>query len=322
MGGLLGLMLAAAGPAAADAWPSKPIRLVIPFPPGNSADLVARAMGPLLSQRLGQPVVIENRGGAGGLIGVEAVAKAAPDGYTLAMSSLSPITILPAIRKKMSYDPVRHLAPVTLLAKGPAFLLVKKDSPIASVNQLISYSKANPGKLTYGSLGPGTISQMTTEAFKAASGADLTEISYKGSTQALTDLVGGQITMMIDGAASSAQQINAGTVKALAVTTVKRSPLVPGVATLDESGMPGLKGFDVFGWIGLFAPAGTPRDIVTRLQTELTQIAQNPAVVQQLQTAGLDAAEPNTPAQFSAFMQKDLARWTQLATDLKITTNE
>lgn len=308
-------------PASAADWPSHPIKLIVSFPPGNSADLVARSFANLLSQRLGQPVVVENRGGAGGVIGMEAMTKAAPDGYTFAVSSLSPITIIPAIKKKLPYDPIRGLMPVTLLGVGPMFILVRKDSPINSVQDLITQSRANPEKFTYGSLGPGTISQLSTESFKAASGANLTEISYKGSSQALTDLVGGHITVMFDGAASSAAQINAGTVKALAVTTPKRNALVPDVITLNETGIAALKDYSVFGWIGMFAPVGTPVAIVERMQTVLSEIGKDPAVIQQLKTGGLDVPDTNTPAQFAEFLAQDLARWTKVARDLNISAD-
>ena len=315
---LLTLAVFGAAPTRAQDWPSHPIRLIVSFPPGNSADLVARTFSNLLSQRLGQPVVIENRGGAGGLIGMEAMTKAAPDGYTFAVSSLSPITIIPAINKKLPYDPIHGLMPVTLMGVGPMFILVRKDSPINSVEDLITQSRANPEKFTYGSLGPGTISQLSTESFKAASGANLTEISYKGSAQALTDLIGGHITVMFDGAASSAAQINAGTVKALAVTTIKRNSLVPDVITLNETGIPSLKGYNVFGWIGMFAPVGTPPEIISRMQTVLSEIGKDSSVTQPLKTGGLDVPDTNTPVQFAEFLAQDLARWTKVAKDLNI----
>ena len=318
---LMALTALSAAPASAADWPTHPIRLIVSFPPGNSADLVARSFSNLLSQRLVQPVVIENRGGAGGLIGMEAMTKAAPDGYTFAVSSLSPITIIPAINKKLPYDPIHGLMPVTLLGVGPMFILVRKDSPINSVEDLITQSRANPEKFTYGSLGPGTISQMATESFKAASGANLTEISYKGSAQALTDLIGGHITVMIDGAASSATQINAGTVKALAVSTIKRNSLVPDVITLNETGIPSLKDYNVFGWIGMFAPVGTPTAIVERMQTVLSEVGKDPSVIQQLKTAGLDVPDTNTPAQFAGFLALDLARWTKVARELNISAD-
>lgn len=318
---LLGLIILGAGPAAADNWPSRPIKLIVSFPPGNAADLIARAFGNALSQRLGQPVVIENKGGAGGVIGVEAMAKSTPDGYTFGVTSLSPITIIPAIKKDLPYDPVNGLMPVTLLGQGPLIILVRKDSPINSVQDLIEQSKANPGKFTYGSLGPGTVSQMNSELFKAASGADLTEISYKGSAQALTDLVGGHITMMIDGVVSGSAQVRAGTLKALAVTTLKRNALVPEVVTLNETGIASLAGYNSFGWIGMFAPPGTPKDIVDRLQKELSVIAQTPEVMKQINAGGLDVPDTNTPSQFATFIKQDLTRWTKVAQDLKLSPN-
>lgn len=318
----LGTLALAGAPAQAETWPARPIRLIVSFPPGNTADLVAREIGPLLSQRLGQPVVVDNRAGAGGVIGVDALAKATPDGYTFGVSSLSPITITPAVRKKLPYDPLKSVMPVSLAARGPLFLMVRKDAPIQSVADLIAQSRANPGQITYGSLGPGTVSQMTTEYFKAVSGANLTEVSYKGSAQAMTDLIGGHIHVMFDGPATAVGQVAAGTLKSLGVTTLKRSVLLPDVPTLDESGVPALKGFDTFGWIGVFAPAGTPREIVARVQGEIAQILALPQVVQRLRTGGLDAAEPNTPAQFGAFIQKDLERWSRLANDLKIVVND
>lgn len=306
----------------ANNWPTRPIRLVVSFPPGNGADVVARAIAPSLSQRLGQPVVVENRGGAGGTIGVDAVAKAAPDGHTIGMTSLSPVTIIPALRRKLPYDPVKDLAPVTLAAYGPMILLVKKDSPIDSVADLISRAKARPGALTYASLGTGTISQMVAEAFKAAAGAPIEEVPYQGSGQALIDLAGGRITLMFDGATSAAGQIAAGTVKALGVTSLKRSPVVPEVPTLDESGQPQLKGFEALGWIGMIAPAGTPRPVIDRLQAEAASILQAPDIAQRVQDIGQVVPDPNTPEQFAAYMQRDLARWTKLANDLQIVGND
>lgn len=299
-------------------WPSKPIKVVVCFPPGNAADVIARSIGPVLSERLGQPIVVENKVGAGGAIGVDAVAKAAPDGYTIGMCSLSPITIMPATGRKLPYDPQRDLAPVLLTNQGAMVLVVKKDSPINSVDDLIKRAKAAPGKLTYASLGPGTVSQMSTEAFKSAAGVQLTEVSYKGSGQALTDLVGGHVDVMLDGVASASAMMAAGNVKALAVTTQKRSSVAPNVITLNESGIPGMKGFDVFGWVGVFAPAGVPQPIVQRLNAEINQIMRDPKIVQRATSAGQETAESNTSTQFRDFIRADLERWTLLAKKLHI----
>ncbi len=310
----LGSSLAQASPG----WPNKPVKFMVCFPPGNAADVFARAVGPLLSEKLGQPVVVENRGGAGGLIGTEAVAKAAPDGYTIGVCSLSPITILPATRRQMPYDVERDLAPVVLSNRGPMVLVVKKDSPFNSLSDVIQHAKKNPGKLTYASLGPGTISQMSTEAFKMAAGIDLTEVSYKGSGPALTDLIGGHVDLALDGAASASAQIAAGTVKALAVTTRQRSPLLPDVPAMSQSGIAGLASFDFFGWVGFFAPGGTSPEVVQRLNKEITEILKSPAVQQRARATGQEIADPNTPAQFRGFIRADYKRWFGIAQQLKL----
>ncbi len=304
--------------AGAAEWPERAIRLVVCFPPGNAADVLARSIEPLLSQRLGQPVVVENKGGAGGSIGVDSVLKAAPDGYTIGVCSLSPLTIMPATRRKMPYDVERDLAPILWTYKGPMIAVVRKDSPFNTLQDLVKYSKANPGKLTYASLGPGTISQMSTEAFRAASGASLTEVSYKGSSQALTDLLGGHVDFMLDGAASAAVQIASGNVKALAVTTNRRSPLVPNVITMEESGIPGLKGFNIFGWVSFFAPAAVPPAVVARLNREIAQILKDPQVIKRAEAAGQDVSETSTPEQFRDFLRSDLARWSSIARQFNI----
>jgi tripartite-type tricarboxylate transporter receptor subunit TctC len=318
--GALALVAAAISPALAQtsAWPTKPIKLVVCFPPGNAADVFARSVGPLLAERLGQSVVVENRGGAGGVIGVDAVVKSPNDGHTIGVCSLSPITIIPAIRKQMPYDAQQDLAPIILSNRGPMVLVVKKDSPFNTLTDLIQHAKAHPGKLSYASLGPGTISQMSTEAFKMAAGIQLTEVSYKGSSQALTDLVGGHVDVMLDGAASAVTQMAAGTVKALAVTTFKRSIYLPDVPAMNESTLPGLKGFDFFGWVGFFAPAGTPPDVVSRLNKEIAQALKHSQVMQRAQATGQEIVEPNTPEQFRDFMKADAARWYSLARKLNI----
>lgn len=304
--------------ASAADWPTKPIKLVVCFPPGNSADVFARGVAPRLSTRLGQPVVVENRGGAGGLIGVDAIAKAQADDHTFGVCSLSPLTIMPSVRRKMPYDVEQDLLPVVLSNRGPMVLLVRKEAPFNTLQELIAHSRANPGKLTYASLGPGTISQMSTEAFKLAAGADIVEVSYKGSGPALTDLIGGHVDIMLDGATSASTQLAAGTVKALAVTTRQRSPLLPQVPTMHESGLEGLKGFDFFGWVGFIAPRASSPQVVQRLNQEINEILRQPALQQLAQTTGQEIPEPGTPEQFRAFMREDRARWADIARRLKL----
>lgn len=306
------------GASQANTWPNKPIKFIVCFPPGNAADVFAREIGPLLSAKLGQPVVVENKPGAGGMLGVDAVAKSTADGYTFGACSLSPITILPAVRTKMPYDVNRDIEPVVLTNKGPMVLVVKKDAPFNSLNDLIKYTKDNPGKLNYASLGPGTISQMSMEAFKMASGTDLTEVSYKGSGPALIDLVGGHINVMLDGAASVSTLVAAGTVKALAVTTQKRTPLLPQVPSMSESDIAGLKSFDFFGWVGFIAPAGTAPEVIARMNREITDILKHPSLQQRAQATGQEIVEANTPAQFRDFIKTDFARWSAVARRLKL----
>ena len=304
--------------AQANTWPNKPIKFIVCFPPGNAADVFARAIGPLLTEKLGQPVVIENKPGAGGMLGVDAVAKSVADGYTFGACSLSPLTILPAVRSKMPYDVERDNEPLILTNKGPMVLVVKKDSPFNSLQEVIQYSKDNPTRLSYASLGQGTISQMSMEAFKFASGANLTEVSYKGSAPALTDLVGGHIDVMLDGAASVSTQVAAGTVKALAVTTQKRSPLLPQVPAMSEINIPGLKSFDFFGWVGFIAPPGTSPEVLRRMNKEIADVLKHPSIQQRAQATGQEIVEHNTPAQFREFMKTDFARWSSVARRLKL----
>ncbi|MFL6573307.1 MAG: Bug family tripartite tricarboxylate transporter substrate binding protein [Burkholderiales bacterium] len=289
----------------ASGYPSRPIRLVVPFPPGGSTDILARALGEKLSQGLAQPVVIDNRPGAGGSIGAEAVARAAPDGYTLMMGHLGTLAVNPAIYKNLPYDPVRSFAPVSLMAIVPSVLVVNPSLPVTSAAELIAYAKAHPGKLAYGSAGSGSTSHLTTEYFKLVTGTDILHVPYKGVGPMLTDLVSGQLSMGLNGAPAVMAHVHAGRLRPLAVTSVRRLEALPQVPTLDEAGV---HGFDASGWYGVVAPAGTPQAIVARLNAEIGRAMQTPELRSRLDNEGALPA-PGTPEAFGAFIRAEIARW-------------
>ncbi|HJY77527.1 MAG TPA: tripartite tricarboxylate transporter substrate binding protein [Burkholderiales bacterium] len=291
--------------AASQGYPSRPIRLIVPFPPGGSTDILARALGDKLAQGLGQPVVIDNRPGAAGSIGAEAAARATPDGHTLMMGHLGTLAVNPAIYKSLPYDPVKSFAPVSLMAIVPSVLVVNPSLPVASAAELIAYAKAHPGKLAYGSAGNGSTSHLTTEYFKLVTGTDILHVPYKGVGPMLTDLVSGQLSVGLNGAPSVMQHINAGRLRALAVTSLKRLEALPQVPTLDEAGV---RGFDASGWYGVVAPAGTPQAIIARLNGEIARAIQTPELRSRLEAEGALAA-PGTPEEFAALIRAEIARW-------------
>jgi tripartite-type tricarboxylate transporter receptor subunit TctC len=298
------LLALLAGPALAQ-YPARPLKLIVPFPPGGSTDILARALGQKLSEGLSQPVVIDNRPGAGGSIGSEAAAKAAPDGYTIMMGHLGTLAVNAAIYKKLPYDPVKSFAPVSLMAIVPSVLVVNPSLPVTSAAELIDYAKKNPGKLAYGSAGSGSTSHLTTEYFKLATGTDILHVPYKGIGPMLTDLISGQLSMGINGAPAVMPHVNSGRLRALAVTGSKRLPSLPQIPTLDESGV---KGFDASGWYGIVAPAGTPRDIVMKLNAEMRRIMQTPELRARLDSEGAIPAA-GSPEEFAAFIASEIARW-------------
>jgi tripartite-type tricarboxylate transporter receptor subunit TctC len=295
---------AAAAFATQAAYPEKPITMIVPFPPGGPTDLVARVIGKTMSESMGQPIIIDNRGGANGNIGASMAAKAAPDGYTMIYNT-SAVALSPSLYKNLAYDVTKDLSPVALAAVVPLALVVHPSVPANNVKEFIAYVKANPGKLSYGSAGAGNVTHLGAFQFLQANHLDAVHIPYKGSAPADMDLVGGQIQFMTDTVNSVAAFVKDKRMKMLAVTTPKRMSNFPEVPTLAESGMPG---FDVGAWQGLMVPAGTPRPIIDRLNAELRKALANPEVRAKLAAQG---AEPlgSTPEEYGAYIRKEIDRW-------------
>ncbi len=303
---MLALAFAAiAAGAQAQSYPSKPIRLVCPFPPGGAVDIASRAVAHELTQILGQPVTVDNRPGAGGNIGADAVAKSSPDGYTLLMTTSGIMAINPALYSKIPFDPIKDYAPVSTLVSLHNVLVVNPSFPAKSVKDVIALAKAQPGKLTYASSGNGTSIHLSGELFKSMTGVDLLHIPYKGSAPAVTDLLGGQVNMMFDNIPSSLPHIRAGKLRALGVTGATRSPLLPDVPTIAEAGVPG---YDSYVWFGVVAPAGTPADIIAKLNAALVKAAATPSFRDRLTEQGYDV-QTSTPEQMAASVRSEIAKW-------------
>ena len=299
--------------ALAQAWPAKPIKVVVNFPPGGAADQIARAISVPLQEALGQPVVVDNRAGAGGNIGGEAAAKAAPDGYTLLLTSGGLVSINPAIYPKMSFNPAKDIVPVAAAARVLVFLEVKPSLPVKDVKEFIAYAKAHPGKLTYGSPGNGSSPHLAGEMFKDMTQSFSVHVPYRGAAPAMQDLLGGQVDFMFD-PGIGLNQVRAGKLKLLAVGSPHRSPLFPDVPTLDEVG---LKGFDADTVFGFYAPAGLPAEILARLNTEINKILGTQAVKDRIAGLGGEVA-PMTPAAFGAKAHEDTARFGKLIKERRI----
>ena len=287
------------------AWPSKPIRYVVPFAAGGSTDIMGRTIAEKLSVALGQPVVVENKPGAGGGLGAAEVAKAAPDGYTIMGGTISTHAINASLYKDLPYDPVKDFVAITLIARVPNMLVVNNDVKAKDVAELIKLMKANPGKWNFASAGNGTSQHLSGELFKGMAGVEMQHIPYKGSPPALTDVMGGSVSMTFDNITTAWPLAKAGKLRALAVTTAKRSPVAPEVPTLAESGLPG---YEVGSWQGVFAPAGVPPAIVARLNTEIVKIINMPDVQKKIIELG---AEPvgDTAEQFGAFVKTEVVKW-------------
>ena len=293
-------------------WPTKPVRIVVPFAPGGTTDILARATAAELTKAFGQPFVVDNRAGAGGNIGTEVVAKAAPDGYTLLMGTVGTHGINKALYDKLAFDPVKDFAPITLVAGVPNVMVLNADKAralgITNVQQFITYAKANPGKLNMASSGNGTSIHMAGELFKAMTGSYMVHFPYRGSGPALMDMVGGNMDVMFDNLPSAMQQIKAGKLTALAVTSAERSPALPDVPTVEQAGGPALKGFEASSWFGLLAPAGTPPDIVNAIQREVAKAIASPAVKEKLLAQGA-IPSGNSPQEFAKLIDSELKKW-------------
>jgi tripartite-type tricarboxylate transporter receptor subunit TctC len=293
---------------AQDKYPSKPITLVCPYAPGGNADQRSRQIGRFLSTALGQPVIVENKAGAGGNIGTEMIAKAKPDGYTIGMGNFAPLAVNPTMFQKMSFDPSRDLAPICLIERGPLVLMVNPKAPFKSVKDIIAAAKAKPGSLSFASGGLGGSHHLSAELFKSISGLFITHIPYKGGAPATVDLMGGQVDMMFEQMYAAAPSIRAGKLRALAITSKTRSPLFPDLPTMIESGVPG---FEVQNWQGLVAPTGTPAAIVKLLNEATNKALADPAIREQMLGQGNEIGG-GTPEQFAALIKSEAARWGKL----------
>ena len=294
--------------AMAQAWPDKPIRVILSVPAGATPDVTARLVFPGLSQQLGQQLVADNRAGGGGVIGAEIAAKSAPDGYTLFISSPGALTILPHLRKNVPYDTLRDFAPISLISIGPFVLMVHPSVPAKNIRELIALAKAQPGKLNYASAGNGVANHLAGELFKQMTGTDIVHVPYKGAPQAVTDVVGGHMQMMFNSISPIVGHIKAGRVRVLGIASLQRSPQMPELPTIDESGVPG---FEAVNWFGLFAPAKTPRAIINRVNVALVKTVKAPDMQAQFIGLGADPVGSSVE-EFTAFVRRDLEKYAKI----------
>ncbi len=306
-------LLLVAGAALAQ-YPSKPIRIVAPFPPGGSADFTARVIAEHFSKAFGQPAVVENLPGAGGVIAAERNAKAAPDGYTLIVGSTGIMSVNASLLKNLSYDPAKDFTPVSLVIRVPSYLVINPKVPANSLKELIDYARANPGRLTYASAGNGTSQHTNPELFKSMAKVFILPITYRGSAPAMAALMSGEVDMMIELGPTSIPQIKAGRIKALAASTAQRTRAMPDLPTIAEAGLPG---FDAFTWFGIAGPPGMPRDIVMRLHAEIVKAVAPPETRARLEAVGAEVVA-NTPEEFAEFQQKEAAKWAKVVKDAGI----
>jgi tripartite-type tricarboxylate transporter receptor subunit TctC len=311
---LLLALLAIAGPVAGQQYPARPIRMIIGFPPGGGTDIVGRIVGQKLSEALGQQILPDNRGGAGGLIGAEQAARAAPDGYTVMMAHIAAISILPSLISKLPYDPQKDFAPISLVAIGPNLLVVHPSLPARSVKELVALAKARPGQLQYASPGAGTVQHLAGELFKLQAKVDMLHVPYKGSGQSIVDLIAGHVHLDFDSVPPVLPHVRSGRLRALAVTSEKRFSILPDIPTVTEGGVPG---FDMSTWWGLVAPAAVSKDIIARLQAETVKVLRQPDVKEKIAFAGADTVG-NTAEEFAAFIRAERAKYARIVKDANI----
>jgi len=290
------------------AYPNKPLKMILPFPAGGPTDIVARAMGQGLAEALGHNVVIDNRPGGGGLIGATLAAKAPGDGYTLLLGGITTFGVAPSVHKNLAFDPVKDFLPVTMATRQPILLMMHPSLPVKSVREFIALAKARPGEINYASSGPGGSGHMAGELFRLVTGVNLVHIPYKGAPPALNELIAGQVQVMFGTILASAPHIRSGRVRAIAITGPQRSTALPEVMTFSEAGLPT---YDASSWNGVLVPAGTPRAIVDRLNAEIVRILKSPNVLERLAQDGALPA-PTTPEEFAAFMKAEIAKWAKV----------
>nr|WP_326544086.1 tripartite tricarboxylate transporter substrate binding protein [Pseudorhodoferax sp.] len=312
-------LLALAPATAAAAYPEKPVRLVVPYPPGGATDVIGRIIAQRLTAALGQQVVVDNRGGAGGNIGADAVAKAPKDGYTVLMGAITSHSTMATLEKgKLPYDLLKDLTAVQIVGYVPLVFVVNPKVPASTFNELVAYAKANPGKLSYASSGAGAPQRMAAELFRKQVGVDMLHVPYKGSGPAMTDLVGGQVDMMAETVPASLQLIRAGKLRAIGTTTPQRIPMLADVPTVAEAGGAPWKDFEVVSNFGVLVPTGTPVEVINTLNTAIAKIMQDPAAREQMLEQGVYANQPQTPAQAGERLRQEVQRWNKVITEAGI----
>lgn len=307
-------MTLAAADGRAQSYPSRPVRLVVPYPPGGTADALIRPIAQKMSERLGQPVVLESKPGANGVVGMDLVAKATPDGYTLVLGAIGPLTVIGAMQK-LPFDPVNDFAPVAFLAAVPNVLVVNSTTPVKSVSELVALAKSKPGQLNYGSAGPGSSNQLAAELFNQSAGVQIVHVPYKGGAPAQMDLLGGQLTLIFDNLPAAIPHVRSGALRPLALTSLARLPVLPEVPTMSEQGFPG---FEAGSWFGLLAPAGTPRPVIDALNAAAVGALRDPVLHTTLQSQGFDL-NPGAPDAFAQFIRAETQKWSAVVRKAGIT---